>query len=283
MPSADRDDGRASWPWVENPQQGNRLLSQVRELWRYRELVGFLALRDLQVRYKQASFGVLWAVLQPLAGALALTVVFRRLGRVSSDGLPYLVFAFLGFSVWTYFSSSVAAANQSLVANSALITKVYFPRLAAPLASVLPGLVDLGVALVITAVLMVYEGIAPGLALLALPALALVVVLLALGVGLLLATLNVKYRDAHFAAGLLIQLWFFLTPVAYSSRLVPSGWRIAYHINPMAGVVDGFRWSLLSAPFPGTSAWASLGVTALLVAGGLAYFLRSERRFADVI
>jgi len=282
VPAAKRDGG-ADGEWVENPQPGSRVAAQARELWRYRELVGFLALRDVQVRYKQAAFGVIWAVVQPLAGALALTFVFGRLGRLSSDGLPYLVFAFLGFSVWTYLATSVTVANVSLVSNSALVTKVYFPRLAAPLAAVLPALLDLLIALGITGVFMVYEGIAPGAALFALPLFLVLLMLLALGVGLLLATLNVKYRDAHFLAGLLVQVWFFLTPVAYATSLIPGRWRDLYVANPMVGVVDGVRWSVLGAPLDGAALGSAVLGTLLLLTAGVTYFLRSERRFADVI
>jgi ABC-type polysaccharide/polyol phosphate export permease len=282
VPAAKRDGG-TDGEWVENPQPGSRVAAQARELWRYRELVGFLALRDVQVRYKQAAFGVIWAVVQPLVGALALTFVFGRLGRLSSDGLPYLVFAFLGFSVWTYLATSVTVANVSLVSNSALVTKVYFPRLAAPLAAVLPALLDLLIALGITGVFMVYEGIAPGVALFALPLFLVLLMLLALGVGLLLATLNVKYRDAHFLAGLLVQVWFFLTPVAYATSLVPGRWRDLYVVNPMVGVVDGFRWSVLGAPLDGAALGSAVLGTLLLLTAGVTYFLRSERWFADVI
>jgi ABC-type polysaccharide/polyol phosphate export permease len=192
----------------------------------------FLAVRDLQVRYKQAAFGILWAVLQPLAGAAVFLVVFGRLADISSDGLPYLLFAFLGYAAWTYFATSLAAANASLVSNSALVTKVYFPRLAAPLSSVLPGLVDLAVALVVTAVLMLLYGVAPGWQLVTLPLWLACLTLLAFAVGMLLATLNVKYRDAHFAVGLLTQLWLFASPFAYPTSLVPERWQLLYHLNP---------------------------------------------------
>ena len=269
--------------WVVSPAPGWQPARRVRELWAYRELVVFLAVRDVQVRYKQAAFGVLWAVLQPLAGAAVFLVVFGRLANVSSDGLPYLLFAFLGYAAWTYFASSLASANASLVANSALVTKVYFPRLAAPLSSVLPGLVDLAVALVVTAVLMLLYGVAPGWQLVTLPLWLACLTLLAFAVGMLLATLNVKYRDAHFAVGLLTQLWLFASPVAYPTSLVPERWQLLYHLNPVAAVLEGLRWSVLGAPAPGASALLSLLVGLLLLVAGATYFTRSERRFADVI
>ena len=272
------DDG-----WVVSPAPGSAATYRARELWAYREMVFFLAVRDLQVRYKQAAFGVLWAVLQPLAGAAVFVVVFGRLAKISSDGLPYLVFAFLGYAVWTYFASSLSSANASLVTNSALVTKVYFPRLAAPLSSVLPGLVDLAIALVVTGVLMVLFGVVPGWQLLTLPLWVLGVALLAFGVGTLLATLNVKYRDAHFAVGLLTQLWLFASPVAYPTSLVPERWQVLYHLNPMAGLLEGFRWAVLDGRPPGWTALLSLAVGVLLLGAGIAYFTRSERRFADVI
>ena len=269
--------------WVVSPVEGWQPAHRAKELWAYREMVLFLAVRDLQVRYKQAVFGILWAVVQPLVGAAVFVVVFSRLADVPSDGLPYLLFAFLGYAVWTYFSSSLTSANASLVANSALVTKVYFPRLAAPLSSVLPGLVDLGIALVMAGVLMAVFGVAPGWPLLTLPLWLFLVALLAFGVGVLLATLNVKYRDAHFAVGLLTQLWLFASPVAYPTSLVPDRWQLVYHLNPMTGVLEGFRWSVLDGRPPGASALLSLLVGVLLLCAGLTYFLRSERRFADVI
>lgn len=278
QPATSDDDG-----WVVSPAPRSAPAYLAKELWAYREMVFFLAVRDLQVRYKQATFGVLWAVLQPLAGAAVFVVVFSRLAGIESDGLPYLVFAFLGYAVWTYFASSLAGANAGLVTNSALVTKVYFPRLAAPLSSVLPRLVDLTIALGMTGVLMVVLGVAPGWQLLTLPVWMASVALLAFGVGTMLATLNVKYRDAHLAVGLLTQLWLFASPVAYPSSLVPQAWQAASHLNPMAGVLEGFRWSVLGGRPPGTTALLSLLVGLLLVCGGVAYFTRSERRFADVI
>ena len=269
--------------WVVSPVSGWRVGHRAKELWAYREMVFFLAVRDLQVRYKQAVFGILWAVIQPLAGALVFLVLFRRLAKIPSDGLPYLVFVFLGFAVWSYFSSALNSANASLVANSALVTKVYFPRVAAPLSAVLPGLVDLGIALVMTGVLMAAFGVAPGWQLLTLPLWIVAVALAAFGTGMLLATLNVKYRDAHFAIGLLTQLWLFASPVAYPSSAVPDRWQLVYHLNPMAGVLEGFRWAVLDSRPPGASALVSLLVGLALLAGGFIYFLRSERRFADEI
>lgn len=269
--------------WVVSPVSGWRVRHRAKELWAYREMVFFLAVRDLQVRYKQAAFGILWAIVQPLAGALVFVVLFRRLAKIPSDGLPYLVFVFLGLAVWSYFSSALNSANGSLVANSALVTKVYFPRVAAPLSAVLPGLVDLGIALVMTGVLMAALGVAPGWQLMTLPLWVVAVAVFAFGTGMLLATLNVKYRDAHFAVGLVTQLWLFASPVAYPSSAVPDRWQLVYHLNPMAGVLEGFRWAVLDGRPPGASALASLLVGLSLLAVGFIYFMRSERRFADEI
>jgi ABC-type polysaccharide/polyol phosphate export permease len=274
------DDRRA---WVENrPSRGFRGLD-LRELRQYRELAGFLALRDLKVRYKQAAFGVAWAVLQPLIGVVVFTVVFRRLAKVPSDGIPYQVFAFLGLAVWAYVSGGVTKAAQSLVTNSPLVTKVYFPRVLAPLAAVLPGLLDLALSLVVLGALMAVARLAPTWAALTLPFWVLALLVVTLGVGIWLGALNVQYRDVNQAITLLVQLWLFLSPVAYPSSLVPDAWRPLYALNPLTGILDGFRWALLGAPWPGRYLAISLAVAAALLASGLLYFQHVERRFADVI
>lgn len=269
--------------WTENrPTRGARAV-RLTEVWAYRELIGFLALRDLKARYKQAAFSVAWALLQPLAGVAVFTLVFRRLAQVPSDGIPYPLFALLGLSVWTYFSASLSAATTSMVANAALVTKVYFPRLVAPLAALLPGLVDLAVSLTLVAVLMAVLGVAPGAALLAFPIFLLALMATALGAGLLLATLNVRYRDVGKVTALLLQLWLFLSPVAYPSSQVPERWAWAYGLNPMAGVIDGIRWSLLGGPAPGAELVVSALAAVILLSAGIRYFQASERQFADVI
>lgn len=269
--------------WVENrPRRGFRGPG-LRELWRYRELGGFLALRDLKVRYKQAVFGAAWAVFQPLAGVLVFTLVFRRLAKVPSDGIPYPLFAFVGLSVWSYHASSVTRATQSLVGNAPLVTKVYFPRLLVPLAAILPGLVDLALSLLMLGVLLAVYQTAPGWAVLTLPLWLLALVATTLGVGLWLSALNVQYRDINHAITLLIQLWLFVSPVAYPSSMVKGSWRLLYALNPMAGVIDGFRWALLRGPRPGPALLISLSMTAVVLVSGVLYFQRTERRFADVI
>jgi ABC-type polysaccharide/polyol phosphate export permease len=278
-----RAGGSVDVAWVENrPTRGRRAVDR-RELWQYRELVRFLAGRDLKVRYKQAALGVGWAIVRPLVGALTLTVVFRAVVDLPSDGLPYVPFALVGYSAWAYVSASLGGAGASLVTNSALITKVYFPRLLAPLAAVLPGLVDLAVATLPLAVAMVWAGIAPGPEVLALPLWVTGLMATAFGVGLWFATLNVRYRDAGALLGVALQLLFFLSPIAYPASQVPGDWRFAYFLNPVAGLVSGLRWSLLGGPWPGAPLAVSAAVVVVALGGGLRYFQAAERRFADVI
>ncbi len=269
--------------WTENRPSAGRPASWFAELWAYRELVGFLALRDIRARYKQAVFGVGWAVAQPLISAAVFTLVFRRLAGVPSDGVPYPLFALLSVSVWTYFATSVNGATTSLVSNAALVTKVYFPRLAAPLAALAHGLVGLVVALVLVAVAMAYFGVVPGVAVLLLPLCLLALMGVALGAGLLLSAVNVRYRDVGQVVGLLVQVWLFASPVAYPSSLIPERWRVLYALNPMVGVLDTFRWALLGTPAPGADLQLSLVTGGVLLTVGIVYFQRSERRFADVI
>lgn len=278
MRSVERD------AWIENrPSRGLRG-PDLKELWLYRELGGFLALRDLKVRYKQAVFGAAWAVFQPLAGVLVFTLVFRRLAKVPSDGIPYPLFAFAGLALWSYHASSVTRATQSLVGNAPLVTKVYFPRLLMPLAAVLPGLVDLALSLLTLGVLLVIYGTAPGWEVLTLPVWVGMLMATSFGTGLWLSALNVQYRDVNQAIALVVQLWLFLSPVAYPSSMVGGGLRTVYALNPMVGVLEGFRWAVLDGPRPaGSMLLASTAVMLVLLVSGLLYFQRTERRFADVI
>jgi lipopolysaccharide transport system permease protein len=273
----------ASDGWIENrPSQGRRAI-RFDEIWAYRELVGFLALRDVKVRYKQAVFGGHWAIVQPLLAAVIFTVVFSRLAKVSSGDVPYLVLAFANFSLWSYFSTSLNTARTSLVANSSLITKVYFPRLVAPLAAVFPGLLDLGVALVVLGAMAAWGGVGLGAELLLAPAFLLGAMVVAFGTGALFSALTVQYRDVHEVFGLLTQLWLFASPVAYPATLVEGAWRWPYHLNPMVGVLEGWRWTLLDGPAPGRPALLSAAVAVAVLVVGLRVFRRSESRFADVI
>jgi ABC-type polysaccharide/polyol phosphate export permease len=275
--------GASSPRWVENrPTRGLRGVDLL-ELWRYRELAGFLALRDLKARYKQAAFGVAWAILQPLASVAVFTVVFNRLASVSSDGISYPVFALAGFTLWAYVSTGVNRATQSLVGNPALVTKVYFPRIIAPIAAVLPGLMDLGVSLVLLGVLIpIYDASLTG-AVVTLPLWVAGATAAAMGVGLILGMLNVSYRDVSQGVALFVQLWLFLSPVAYASSSVPERWRALYSINPIVGWIDGFRWAILGAPWPGSRLAISAASTLLVLVVGVSLFQTAERRFADVI
>lgn len=269
--------------WVESRASRGWRALDLRELWDYRELVGFLALRDIRSRHKQAVLGAAWTVVQPLAGMAALVIVFRRLIDVPSDGIPYQLFALLGFALWTYVAGTVAAVTGSMLGDAALITKVRFPRVVIPLAAVLPGLVNLAVALAVLAVLMAVAGLAPPAAVVLLPLLVLFAVIVVLGTGLWLATFNVLYRDVGHGVGFLLQLWFFASPVAYPSSLVPAGWRHVYALNPVSGLIDGARAMVLGGPLRSVDLLISMGSALLLLGGGVACFQRLERRFADVI
>jgi lipopolysaccharide transport system permease protein len=254
------------------------------ELWEYRELLYFLVWRDIKVRYKQTALGAAWAVMQPLFMMLVFSLFFGRLAKVPSDGIPYPVFAFCALIPWQLFANALTESSNSLIGNQNLITKVYFPRLVIPLAAVLSGLVDFVIAFVILVGMMLYFGIVPGWSILVLPGFVLLAILTALAVGLWLSALNVQYRDVRYTMSFLIQFWLFATPVAYPSSLVPENWRAFYGINPMAGVVEGFRWALLGKTSPpGAMLWVSVVVVTILLIGGLYYFRRMEQQFADIV
>ena len=256
---------------------------RLRELWEYRELLYFLVWRDVKVRYKQTALGAAWAIIQPLFTMIVFSVFFGRLAGLPSDGLPYPVFSYTALVPWTYFATALAMSSNSLVDHARLITKVYFPRLLVPAASVLAGLLDLAIASTVLVGMILYYGIVPGPAVLLLPAFVILAAATALGVGLWLSALNVQYRDVRYTIPFLVQFWLFLTPVAYSSSLVPERWRALYGLNPMTGVVEGFRWALLGkADPPGALLFVSVASVILLLGGGLFYFRRMERRFADV-
>ncbi len=254
------------------------------ELWAYRELLYFLTWRDIKVRYKQTALGAAWAILQPVLTMVVFTVVFGKLAKIPSDGLPYPVFSFCALLPWQLFSYALSQASNSLVGSQNLITKVYFPRLIIPLSSVLAGLVDFAIAFVILLALMAGYGVRPGWQVVFLPLFVLFAMVAALAVGLWLSALNVEYRDVRYTIPFLTQFWLYASPVAYSSTLVPARWRVLFGLNPMAGVIDGFRWALTgrtSAPGPMTI--VSAVVVLALLAGGLYYFRRMEKTFADVV
>ena len=254
-----------------------------RELWRYRELVYFLAWRDVKVRYKQAALGIAWALLQPLL-AMAIFTILGSLANLSSEGVPYPIFAYTGLLPWLYFANATGNASGSLVANANLISKVYFPRLVIPLAGVMAGLVDLGVGLLLLLLLLIPFGIVPGPGLLLLPILVLLAMLTALSVSIWLSALDVQYRDVRYAVPFLIQVWMFATPVLYSPELIPEKYRALIGLNPMTGVVEGFRWALLgTAVSAGPLMTLSIAVTLCILVTGLFYFYRMERSFADIV
>jgi lipopolysaccharide transport system permease protein len=265
------------------PSQGWRAVD-LREIWKYRELLFFLALRDIKLRYKQTALGVGWAVLQPLAMMGVFTVFFGKLGHLPSDGKPYHLFVLAALVPWQLFAYALTQSSNSLVTEQRLITKVYFPRLLVPVASVLAGVVDALVALALMVLVMAASASVPTWAILTLPAFMLFAVLAALAVGLWLSALNVQYRDVRYTIPFLTQFWMFLTPVAYPARMVPKAYRVLYGLNPMTGVVEGFRWALLGTDAPNWGMMAvSAGVVVVLLAGGLLYFRRMEKTFADVV
>lgn len=268
-------ENRAATGWLPRPALG--------ELWSYRELALVLALRDLKVRYKQTVLGLAWVIIQPLVAAVIFTVVFGRLAGLPSESVPYAVFVYAGVVLWGYFSGALDSAAHSLVQNRDLVTKTYFPALVAPVALALPGLVDLLVSLVVVAIVMGAYGVAPGVALVLLPLWIVACLVVVLAAGLWLSALNVRYRDVRHTMTFLVQVWLFASPVVYASSLVDGGWLYLYALNPMVTVLDGFRWSLVDGPAPGAEALVSLAVTVSFLAGGLVYFLRAERRFADLI
>jgi lipopolysaccharide transport system permease protein len=254
------------------------------EVWRYRELLYFLVWRDIKVRYKQTALGAAWAIIQPVMTMIVFSVFFGKLAKVPSDGIPYPVFAFAALLPWQLFAFSLTESSNSLVGSQNLITKVYFPRLVIPLSSVLAGIVDFAIAFVVLLGLMLYYGIRPTAAVVWLPLFVVFALATALSVGLWLSALNVKYRDVRYTIPFLTQFWMFATPVAYSSTLVPQKWRALFGLNPMAGVVEGFRWALLGkSGGPEGVLWVSVAAVLLLLTGGLFYFRRTESTFADIV
>jgi len=257
-----------------------------RELWRYRELLYFLTWRNILVRYKQAVIGIAWAALNPFLTMVVFTVVFNRLLGVKSptSAIPYSVFSFTGLLPWTFFSATLAFASTSLVGNSNLLTKVYFPRLVIPISSVLGGLVDLAISFVVLAGLMAVYGVAPTWNAFFLPFFVLLAFATALAVSLWLSALDVLYRDVQYVVPFLVQMWMFVSPVIYPINKIPAGsLRTIFALNPMTGVIGGFRWALLGEQFPGIYLWVSSSVVVVLLIGGLYYFKRMERVFADVV
>jgi lipopolysaccharide transport system permease protein len=255
---------------------------RLRDLWEYRELLYFLTWRDVKVRYKQTALGAVWAIIQPFFTMLVFSIFFGRLAKIPSDGIPYPLFSFIGLLPWTFFANSLNMTSNSLVQSAQVIQKVYFPRLTIPIATVLAGLVDLALAFLVLAGMMLFYGVLPSLNLIWLPIFVLLAFVTALGVGLWLSALNVEYRDVRFVVPFLTQFWLFATPIAYPSSLLDEPWRTVYGLNPMVGVVEGFRWALLGVrtPLGPTIAVSALAALVVLVTGAF-YFRRMEKTFAD--
>jgi lipopolysaccharide transport system permease protein len=256
----------------------------LKELWEYRELLYFLTWRDIKVRYKQTALGASWAIIQPFFMMVVFSLSFGRLAHVPSDGVPYPIFVYCALLPWQLFSHALTESSQSLVANERLIRKVYFPRLCVPISAVLGGLVDFAIAFVILLLMMLYYGIRPNWAIVLLPLFIVLAIATSLGVGLWLSALNVRYRDVRYTITFLVQFWLFASPVAYPSSLVPGRWRVLYGLNPMAGVVEGFRWALLGkSQGPGALLAVSIVIVLLIFISGLYYFRWMEAEFADVV
>jgi len=258
----------------------------LRDLWMYRELVYFMVWREVKVRYKQTMLGAAWAIIQPVMNMIVFSVLFGGIAKLPTDGnIPYPIFTFTALLPWQLFVGALNQASRSLTANQNMVTKIYFPRLVLPLASILSGLVDFVIAFVILIGLMVYYHVTPSINVIwALPILLLLAIVTALGVALWLSAINVQYRDVNYALPFLTQFWFFIPPVAYSSNLISDKWQLIYSLNPMAGVVNGFRWALLGVGNgPDAGLWISAIVSVVFLISGLFYFRNMEKTFADTI
>jgi lipopolysaccharide transport system permease protein len=267
---------------IEPPRRWEAL--ELREFWRYRELLYFLTWRDVKVRYKQTAIGAAWAILQPFLTMVVFSVIFGSLIQVPSDGVPYPIFSYAALLPWTFFAGALTRSGNSLVYDANLVSKVYFPRMILPFAAVLSLLVDFAIAFIVLLGMMLFYGIVPGIAVLTLPLFLLLAFMAALACGLWLSAVNVKYRDVAYVIPFLTQFWLFMTPVAYPSTIIPERWRLLYSLNPMAGVVEGFRWALFGQQnVQGEFIFLSTMVILTLFIGGLFYFRRMEHEFADVV
>lgn len=268
---------------IIEPERGWAHLN-LRELWEYRDLLFFLAWRDISVRYKQTALGAAWAIIQPFFSMIVFSLFFGRLAGIPSEGVPYPVFSYAAMLPWQYFANAITGSSNSLVGSAHLLSKVYFPRLIIPLASVLPPLIDFCIAFTVLLGMMAYYGILPTWNVVWLPFFLLLALVTALGVGLWLSALNVQYRDVRYAVPFMVQFWLFASPVTYPSSLVPEAWRPLYGLNPMAGVIEGFRWALLDTGTPPGPMMAVSALVALaLLVSGAYYFRRMESTFADVV
>jgi lipopolysaccharide transport system permease protein len=268
-----RREPSSKWAWPK-----------LRELWEYRELLFFFAWRDIKVRYRQTVMGVLWAIIQPLLTMVIFSLFFGRLANIPSDGLPYPVFSFAALVPWTFFANALTQASNSLVLSGNMLKKIYFPRLALPIATVFAGVVDFALAFIVLLCIMLYYGLVPTANILWLPFFALLALITSIGVSLWLAAMNVQFRDVRYTIPFITQAWLFVTPIAYPSSLLPDSLQIVYGMNPMAGVVEGFRWALLGTDTaPGPMLIVSSVVALLLLVSGAFYFRRMENTFADVV
>jgi lipopolysaccharide transport system permease protein len=254
------------------------------ELWQYRELLYFLAWRDVKVKYKQTAIGFLWVVVQPVATMIVFTFIFGRLAKVPTNGVPYPLFAYSGLLPWQLFATGLMGAGTGVVGNAGLLTKVYFPRLIIPIASIISGIVDFCAAFLVLIALMVWYGRAPTIAVLALPLFLVLATVTALAVGLWLSMINVRYRDVQYTIPFLTQIWLFLTPIAYATTFIPERYRLLMGLNPITSVVGGFRWALLGAEAPfGREFFLSVAMVGVVLLTGIVFFKRMEKTFADVI
>jgi lipopolysaccharide transport system permease protein len=268
---------------VIQPRKG-LLQLELEELWRYRELLWFLVWRDVLIRYKQTVIGVSWAVLQPVVTMAIFAIIFGRLAKIPSDGVPYPIFAFAALLPWNFFSQALSRSGVSLVSNTNLITKIYFPRLLIPISASIAPIVDFACSFVVLIGLMAFYGMMPGAGIFLLPFLILLALMTSLAMGLWLSALNVKYRDVGHTIPFLVQVWMYASPVAYSVTMVPEKWRLLYSLNPIVGVIEGFRWVLLGSRQPDFGVIAVSGVVMLiLLVTGLLYFKQMEQTFADII
>lgn len=286
---------RVEYETLATDERGNEIVTIIepshgwasikfQELWEYRDLFFFLAWRDISVRYKQTILGAAWAIIQPFFSMVVFSLFFGRLAGIPSDGVPYPIFSYAAMLPWTYFATAMNNSSNSLVGSANLLTKVYFPRLVIPLASVVPALLDFAIAFIVLLGMMAFYHVVPTWNVLWLPAFLLLALVTALGVGLWLSAMNVQYRDIRYAVPFLVQFWMFASPVTYPSSIVPEQWRVLYGLNPMAGVIEGFRWALLGTETsPGPIVAASSVAAVLLLTSGAFYFRRMEKTFADVV
>ena len=285
LPSADEPQSTATAPSIVRIEPSHGWTSlKLDELWEYHELLYFLVWRDISVRYKQTVLGAAWAIIQPFFTMVVFSLFFGRLAQIPSDGVPYPIFSYAALVPWTFFANGVSQSSNSLVGSANLIKKVYFPRLAIPIATVLSGVVDFVLAFVVLLGMMFYYGVALTMNIVWLPLLLLLALVTSLGVGLWFSALNVQFRDVRYTVPFLTQFWMFATPIAYPSSLLSEPWRTLYGLNPMVGVVEGFRWALLgTTPAPGAIIVASSLVALGVLVGGAFYFRRMEKNFADVV